>query len=276
MYNMVRKYSDKIGRLNTSRISKIPEPSLLAKLQAKKNRKHQKSGFAKKSLDFWRPKNSKNNKDFLGLDAPRMINSCGFFAFNRSKEKRARLKTKRLKISSFQLSKTLNAKGQLKIQQMAFMLLAVTLFFVLVGMFILVIKVSDMKKSAESLNEKNAMLLVTRLANSPELSCGNSFGTGRINCIDGDKMMMLKQNIGKYSEFFGSSNIQARKIYSSINAETECTLENYPNCNTIKIIDKKISAEHSNFVVLCRKEIINEELSDICEISKLMVGYEGK
>ena len=34
-------------------------------------------GFAKKSLDFWRPKNPKNNKDFLGLDAPRMINSCG-------------------------------------------------------------------------------------------------------------------------------------------------------------------------------------------------------
>ena len=35
-------------------------------------------GFAKKSLDFWRQKNPKNNKDFLGLDAPRMINSCGF------------------------------------------------------------------------------------------------------------------------------------------------------------------------------------------------------
>ena len=84
-------------------------------------------------------------------------------------------------------------QGQLKIQQMAFMLLAVTLFFVLVGMFVLALRFSGLKESATELEEKNAMLLVTRIANSPEFSCGNAFGKSRTNCIDADKVMMLKK-----------------------------------------------------------------------------------
>jgi len=70
-----------------------------------------------------------------------------------------------------------NNRGQLKIQQMAFMLMAITLFFVLVGLFVLKINLSELKQSAETLEEKNALLLVTRLANSPEFSCDNSFGS---------------------------------------------------------------------------------------------------
>ena len=57
--------------------------------------------------------------------------------------------------------------GQLKIQQMAFVLMAVTLFFVLVGMFVLVVRFSGLEESATALEEKNAMLLVAKLANSP-------------------------------------------------------------------------------------------------------------
>src|SRR3989344_3030780 len=90
-------------------------------------------------------------------------------------------------------------RAQLKIQQMAFMLMAVTLFFILVGMFFLVIKFSGLKESATMLEEENAMLLATKIANSPEFSCGNAFGTTKIACIDSDKMIVLKENINKYS-----------------------------------------------------------------------------
>ena len=83
-------------------------------------------------------------------------------------------------------------KAQLKIQQMAFMLIAVTLFFVLVGIFVLAFRLSNLQESAELLEEKNAMLLVTKLANSPEFSCGDAFGTSRTNCVDSDKVMALK------------------------------------------------------------------------------------
>ena len=63
--------------------------------------------------------------------------------------------------------KGIKNKGQMKIQQMAFMLIAVTLFFSLVGMFFLVIFVSNLRESASILEEKNALLLVIKLANSP-------------------------------------------------------------------------------------------------------------
>ena len=98
-------------------------------------------------------------------------------------------------------------KAQLKIQQMAFMLIAVTLFFVLVGMFILTIYVSELKNSAAILDEKNALLLVTKLANSPEFSCGGSFGNLRTNCIDADKVMMLRERISNYENFWDVENI---------------------------------------------------------------------
>jgi hypothetical protein len=166
-------------------------------------------------------------------------------------------------------------KGQLKIQQMAFMLMAVTLFFVLVGLFVLVFMFSGLKESATALQEKNAMLLVTKLANSPEFSCGNSFGSYRINCIDSDKVMMLKENINKYSDFWDVSNIEIRKIYPKTDSEIICELGNYPNCNIIRILSKDVKGtDLSNFVSLCRKESSDGEIYDKCELVRLMISYE--
>ena len=163
-------------------------------------------------------------------------------------------------------------KGQLKIQQMAFMLMAVTLFFILVGMFVLTIYLSNLRNSASVFEERNALLLVTKLANSPEFSCGEAFKGKKTNCIDADKVMMLKERIDKYSDFWDVKNIEIRTIYP-ISDDKECTLENYPDCNIIRLHDIPIRAEFSNFVSLCRKESLNGETYDKCEIAKLMVSY---
>ncbi|MEK6760569.1 MAG: hypothetical protein AABX93_01450 [Nanoarchaeota archaeon] len=167
-----------------------------------------------------------------------------------------------------------NKFGQLKIQQMAFMLMAITLFFALVGMFFLTIQVSKIRESASVLEEKNALLLVTRLANSPEFSCGNSFGITAISCVDSDKIMALKNKAEDYNGFWGTSNIEIRKIYPATNP-VECTSSNYPNCNIIKINEEEIESEYSNFVSLCRKEIANGQTYNKCELAKLMAGYNG-
>ncbi len=159
---------------------------------------------------------------------------------------------------------------------MAFMLIAITFFFVLVGLFVLKIRLSDLTQNVNVLEEKNALLLVTRLANSPEFSCGESFGNARINCIDSDKAMALKAKEAKYQGFWDVENIEIRKIYPSLGKEVECTLANYPNCNIIKIHQGKISAEHSNFVSLCRKEFSQDStrVENKCELAKLMVSYK--
>lgn len=168
-----------------------------------------------------------------------------------------------------------NKIAQMKIQQMVFMLLAVTLFFVLVGLFVLKVQFSGLKESAAALDEKNAMLLSTKLANSPEFSCGEAFGESKSNCIDTDKLMALKQNINKYSGFWGIDNIEVVKIFPVSN-NLECTSENYPECNAIKLSEKNISSEFSNFVALCRKENIDGNIRNKCEIGKILIGYGNK
>lgn len=167
-------------------------------------------------------------------------------------------------------------KGQVKIQQMAFMLIAVTLFFVLVGIFVLGVKFSGLKKTATMLEEKNAILLVSKLANSPEFSCGGAF-SGKINCIDADKVMILRENIQKYDGFWGVSNIEIKKIYPSESSEIICNMGNYPDCNTIRLIQGDvIGTSVSNFVSLCRKESLEGEGYDKCEVAKVMISYEKK
>ena len=128
----------------------------------------------------------------------------------------------------------IDKKGQMKIQQMAFMLMAVFVFFGLVGMLVIGIKSSGLKESAADLEEKNAMLLAAKLANSPEFSCGNSFDTGEISCVDADKVMVLRENLEKYEDFWGVSDIEIRKIYPVFGGEIPCTRKNYPDCNLIK------------------------------------------
>jgi len=169
-----------------------------------------------------------------------------------------------------------NKKGQMKIQQTAFLLIALTLFFVLVGLFVLGFGLSDLKKDVSNLGEKNALLLASRLANSPEFACGNAFGTGMLDCIDGDKVMMLKKNSNIYKNFWGVSNIEIRKLYPDHGREIECTIpETYPNCNVIKIVDKdRTGFSDGPFVSLCRREIVDGEVNYMCELAKLLVSYE--
>lgn len=172
-----------------------------------------------------------------------------------------------------------NKKAQLKIQQMAFMLIAVTLFFVLIGLFIIGIGFSGLKKSSEILEEENAMLLVSELSNSPEFSCGDSFRYGKTNCVDADKVMILRK-MDEYAEFWDVAAIEIRKIYPEYGRETKCSEENYPDCNVVEIYSRNVNkgAYNSNFISLCRKEKNAEtgEIYDKCELAKLLVSYEQK
>ena len=170
----------------------------------------------------------------------------------------------------------INKTGQFKIQQMAFMLIAVVVFFALVGIFVLAFNLSSIKETANLLEEQNAMLLVSKLANSPEFSCGEAFGGTRINCMDFDKIMVLKQDIAKYKNFWGISNIEIRKVISP-GADVSCNLASYPNCNVIKLVENSSKGyDYSNFVSLCWKENNEGNVYDKCDIAKLIVRYKEK
>jgi hypothetical protein len=169
-----------------------------------------------------------------------------------------------------------NCRAQMKIQQMIFMILAVVFFFILVGLFFLSFGMSKLKESSVALEEENSMLLVSKLANSPEFSCGDSFGTSMINCIDFDKLMALKENALAYSAFWGVAKIEIRKIYPE--SEAVCQESNYPNCGILKILDKDVKTlpYSFNFVSLCRKEASETEIYNKCELARLMVASQDK
>lgn len=155
-----------------------------------------------------------------------------------------------------------------KIQQMAFMLIAVTLLFSFVGIFFLKIILSDANQSAESLEEKDALLTVARLADSPEFSCGEAFGTSKTSCVDFDKVLALSESSSVYSGFWGVEGIRIRKIYPE--SDVSCTRANYPDCGEILLLDDE-GIGVSNFVSLCR----NGKEDYICELAKIEVFYDG-
>jgi hypothetical protein len=173
-------------------------------------------------------------------------------------------------------SKKLNRRGQLKIQQMMIMLLAITLFFVIAGMLILSTQVSSLKSKSNQLQADNAKLLVSKIADSPEISCGDSFGASMSSCVDADKVINLKFNASKYGNgnFWGINGLQIRKIYPE-NSGIECDSSNFPNCDVITVIPSTNGTGVSNFVSLCGWYNINGATLPRCDIAKIIVTYSG-
>ena len=202
---------------------------------------------------------------------------CGKMKTLKIKNKNAQVKNSKLEIlvkfllrcGSFVKEK----RAQMKIQQTAFVLIAVFIFFALVGLFLISFSFSNLKKDADLIKERNALTLVTRLAESPEFSCGETFGGKKANCVDSDKLLSLMENSESYRNFWEVYNIEVRKLDSK--GEIFCTKQNYPNCNSFRLISNEISGtDYSNFVSLCRKELYEGNIYDKCELAKLLVSYE--
>lgn len=148
-----------------------------------------------------------------------------------------------------------SSKAQMKIQQMAFMLVALMIFFALVGVVYFAISGSNLKQKAQDLEDKEAKEIVRKLSGSPELSFTSS--TDCSSCIDIDKALFIKE-IPIYKEFWNLDYLMIEKFSSSA-TERECTRANYPDCTTITIIEKDDDiATQTAFVSLARWD---EELS---------------
>jgi hypothetical protein len=159
-------------------------------------------------------------------------------------------------------------RGQLKIQQMAFMIMAVFLFFILAGLFYLVIYMQNLKKEANMEEKNRATELANFLGSSAEFSCGDY-------CIDADKAMVLG-NRTAYQKLWGVSSIEIRTVYPGNNTEVLCTASNYPYCNLIKIYSNKKGGEStaSSFVSLCKRVNEHNYVYFQCEMAKLIIGYK--
>ena len=167
-------------------------------------------------------------------------------------------------------------KGQLKIQEMAFMLVAVVLFFALVGLFVFSLLFSNVREEATRIAEERTLSAVSSIADTPELSCVAS----KSNCIDGDKLIGFVDN-KVYSRFWPFSSLKIIKYSGFEKDENElitCSKENYPDCDLFVVYDKKVTGERAvaSFAAFCRKEYENGYVYDHCELAKIIAGTELK
>ena len=139
-------------------------------------------------------------------------------------------------------------RGQMKIQQMAFVLVAIVIFFAMIGLFYFSIRISTMQKNVISLREEEAKELVKKLASTPEFS----YAQDCVNCIDFDKLIVLKEK-ESYKGFWNLDYLAVERIYPK--KQGECTRANYPECDKITIIEKTdYGIPAQAFIALCRWE----------------------
>jgi hypothetical protein len=169
---------------------------------------------------------------------------------------------RQLKIQGERLKVNLQRRGQLKIQEMAFVLVAIVIFFVMVGLVLVSIRVQNLKESAGDLRVEDANQLVKNLASSPEFSWEDGSCS---NCIDLDKAFVLKNRKG-YEDFWDLDYLVIEKIYPF--EEGECLSRNYPDCKSISIVEGNLGNPSSAFISLCRRDF--EETGYVrCELGKV-------
>lgn len=123
----------------------------------------------------------------------------------------------------------MNKKSQLKIQEMAFMLIGVFLFFVLVGLLMLSIFYQNLKKESIQIKESRTLSLITSLADSPEFSCVSS----KSNCVDADKVISLvnKTSYGNFWPFTSLKVVRSRAFNKKESDMIQCNMANYNECS---------------------------------------------
>lgn len=158
--------------------------------------------------------------------------------------------------------KKIGKKSQLKIQEMSFMLLAVVLFFALVFLFFIIMKMASLKGEAAEFKDRQAISIAENIVKIPEFSCPGEL------CIDTDKVMAVKGKLEQYYNFFPVNKIEIIRLYPRT-GNVECNIGTYPDCDFYSVIDKEGNyTERSSYVALCRME--NQEYR--CEMGEILIG----
>lgn len=162
------------------------------------------------------------------------------------------------------------SKGQFKIQQMVFIIVAIIILFGIVSVFFVNIRFGSLKSNVEDLRKEAVLTQVRKIAATPEFSWIQSDDCS--SCVDLDKVFLLKDR-NSYNGFWGDvSLLKISRVYPLYDTK-ECTKDNYPRCNEVTIVNKNNFEAYESFVSLCR---FDETLKQTkCELGKIIMGFEG-
>jgi len=147
----------------------------------------------------------------------------------------------------------LNKRGQLKTQELAFVVLAITLLAVLAFLFYLRMQLSQLQETSQQLNEQRAISLRDKIVNLPEFKCSVT------DCMDKDKVLSSE---GKdlSNLFHGLNNVKIIEIY--------------PGDEKLTLYDsgKPSNASYSTFIDSCSQENLGDRFKYNCSVALLEVG----
>ncbi|MFH0831834.1 MAG: hypothetical protein V1886_03140 [archaeon] len=149
----------------------------------------------------------------------------------------------------------MNRKAQLKIQETAFMLLALAFLFALLFIFYSNFQVNQIYSAKNKLLSEQAISLLDKFMSLPEFSCLQGA------CIDEDKLYALR-NMSAYEDLWkGIAKIQVVRIY--------------PKQEMITIYQKgKAEMSYSSFVPLCKTMQYEGYVWQQCSLAKLLISIE--
>lgn len=170
----------------------------------------------------------------------------------------------------FQNAKYFNLKGQIKIQQMAFVLVAIVIFFVIVGIFYISIRFSSIRENVSDLRKEEVIETVRKISGTPEFKFESLEDCAA--CVDMDKLIVLK-NRTTYQGFWQDiSLLQVERVFPRFQTD-ECEPVNYPRCNKITLTKKENYESYESYVSLCRYDKDIDQTR--CELGKVIMGFES-
>jgi len=175
-------------------------------------------------------------------------------------------------------------RAQMKIQQMAVMILAVFFFFVLVGLFFLGIVFKDVKGGAAELHREQAISSLRVIADMSELNYDSSWSMS----LDEDKLRIMSGEFGRvYDLFWPVASVGVYKIYPRFDEVKKCpgvgcnfydVYDNGQSDTLTDIGDNQVGAiyvkTYSAYVSICKRIRESGSTYDDCEVGKLVVGVK--
>ena len=157
-----------------------------------------------------------------------------------------------------------NKQAQFKIQQMAFMIIAVFIFFTLVGLGVVGYYITSIKSDYGRVQEQVAVDSLEIIADMAELRCGKDIDF----CIDKDKVRVLNKMFNRgedYGLMWPVSEIRIEQIYPNSGIGGGIVYQIYKSSQTnVRTV--------ATFVPLCEKQEGTYKWD--WETAKLIVGIK--
>lgn len=151
----------------------------------------------------------------------------------------------------------INSKGQMKVQEMAFVLLALVLLAMIGFVFFIRFSQQKLVESAEDVKAKTAISLLEKLTSMSELEC-----YGKTLCIDLDKAAAFSSSQKNENLFQNIDNVRIVRVY--------------PSGSDIVLYNKALAnSSYQTFINVCQYKQMGLDFTYNCNIAMLVAGYKA-